>query len=115
MAGILNRVFKLRPGETRIVLVLGLLLLSNVLALEVAEVVSISGFLSQVDAPQILIVWFVDMLLIILTAGLQSLIVDRFKRVSLMCWMSFGIAIVYLFLRLLFVFNVSGWLNYSSP
>lgn len=113
MTGILNRVFKLRPGETGIVLVLGLLLLSNSLALEVAEVVSISGFLSQVDAPQILFVWFVDMVLIIMTAGLQSLVVDRFKRVSLMCWMSFALAMVYLVMRLMFVFNVPGWLNYS--
>ena len=63
MTGILNRVFKLRPGETGIVLVLGFLLLSNSLALEVAEVVSISGFLSQVDAPQILFVWLVDMVI----------------------------------------------------
>ena len=113
MTGILNRVFKLRPGETGIVLVLGFLLLSNSLALEVAEVVSISGFLSQVDAPQILFVWLVDMVLIILTAGLQSLVVDRFKRVSLMCWMSFGLAMVYLVLRLMFVLNVPAWFNYS--
>jgi ATP/ADP translocase len=111
--GTVSRIFKLRPGETRIVIVLGLLLLSNSLALEVAEVVSVSGFLSQVDVPHILIVWFVDMLLIILTAGLQSLIVDRYKRVDLMCWMSFAIAMVYVVLRMLFAFGVPAWFNYS--
>jgi AAA family ATP:ADP antiporter len=111
--GIVNRVFKLRPGEARTVVVLGLLLLSNSLALEIAEVVSVSGFLSQVEVPHILIVWFVDMLLIILTAGLQSLIVDRFKRVDLMCWMSFAIGMVYFVLQALFLVGVPGWFNYS--
>ena len=111
--GTMSRVFKLRPGEARIVIVLGLHLLSNSLALELAEVVSVSGFLSQVDVPHILIVWFVDMLLIILTAGLQSLIVDRYKRVDLMCWMSFAIAMVYVLLRMFFAFGVPAWFNYS--
>src|SRR5678816_3492288 len=53
------------------------------------------------------------MLLIIFTAGLQSLIVDRFQRVSLLRWMSIVIAFAYLGLRLLFVIGAPGWLNYS--
>ena len=88
-----GRFFRLRPGEYRLVSVMGLLLFTNSLALEISDVVAISGFLQNVGVPELLIVYIVDMLLIILTAGLQSLIVDRFQRVSLLRWMSIAIAV----------------------
>ena len=92
---------------------MGLLLFTNSLALEISDVVAISGFLENVGVPELLIVYIVDMLLIIFTAGLQSLVVDRFQRVSLMRWMCITIAFAYLGLRLLFVIGSPGWLNYS--
>jgi hypothetical protein len=113
MQAFLTRTFRLRQGELNLVLVLGLLLLGNSLALNVADVVAVSGFLDQVETPQILIVWLVDMLLIILATGLQSLIVDRFDRITLMRAMVFGFALAYIVLRLLFTFQAPGWLNYS--
>jgi len=108
-----NRVFRLRPGETGIVLVLGLMLLSNSAAVQVSGIVSVSNFLSEGGVNYFLIVWLVDFLLILLMAGLQSLIVDRFERVSLIRWMTFGFALVFVILRLMFIFRVPGWLNYS--
>jgi AAA family ATP:ADP antiporter len=113
MKDFLNRTFRLHPGETGIVLVLGLLLLGNSLALQVSAIVSISNFLSEGGVNNILIVWLVDYLLILLMAGLQSLIVDRFERVRLIRWMAFGFALVFTCLRLLFTFKAPGWLNYS--
>lgn len=109
----LYQLLGLRPGEAGLVLMLGALLLSNSLALAVSNVVSVSGFLSEVGVNEILIVWIVDMLLVILATGLQSLVVDRFERLTLLRWMSIGFALVYLALRLMFVLNVPGWLNYS--
>ena len=113
MSTLLNRFFRLRPGEYRLVIIMGLLLFANSLALEISDVVAISGFLENVGVPELLIVYIVDMLLIIFTAGLQSLIVDRFHRVNLLRWMSIAIAFAYLGLRLLFVIGSPGWLNYS--
>ena len=113
MLTFVGRVFRLRPGEYRIVIIMGLLLFTNSLALEISDVVAISGFLENVGVPELLIVYIVDMLLIIFTAGLQSLVVDRFQRVNLMRWMCIAIAFAYLGLRLLFVIGSPSWLNYS--
>jgi AAA family ATP:ADP antiporter len=108
-----RQLFRLRPGEAGTVFVLGLLLLSNSLAIGVANVVSVSGFLNQVDVPNILIVIGVDMLLLLLTIGLQSLIIDRFDRVRLLRGTIFIFALVYVFLRFLFSLRVPPWLGYS--
>jgi len=75
--------------------------------------VSTSGFLSQVSVPNILIVWIVDMSLILVSAGLQSLIVDRFHRIQLMRWMSIILGAAYVGLRVLFAVGAPAWLNYS--
>ena len=104
---------QLRPGELRLVLILGFLLFTNSLALDLSDVVAVSGFLSQVEVSNILIVWVVDMLLIALSSGLQTLVVDRFNRVRLIKAMLLIFAGLYLILRLMFAFNVPGSINYS--
>ena len=101
------------PGEAGVVLPLGLRLLSNSVALSVSDVVAVSGFLSQVDVPLILAVWLIDMVLVILATGFHSLVVDRFDRVTLARAMIIGFALSYVGLRLMFVFDAPGWLNYS--
>jgi AAA family ATP:ADP antiporter len=113
MNNLLSRTFRLRPGETGLVITLGLLLLSNSVAQQVSGIVAISGFLSEGGVNQILIVWVIDTLLIILMTGLQSLIVDRFDRITLMRGMTFGFTLVFTVLRLLFTLQSPGWLNYS--
>lgn len=113
MLNSVGRFFRLRPGEYRLVLVMGLLLFANSLALEISDVVAISGFLQNVGVPELLIVYIIDMILIILTAGLQSLVVDRFQRVTLLRWMTVVIAIAYVLLRALFIIGSPDWLNYS--
>jgi len=113
MSDVFNRIFRLRSGEAGIVVALGLLLLANSLAVEVSGVVAVSGFLGQVEVPNIIIVWAVDMVLIAVATGLQSLVVDRFERVSILKVMLFGFAIVYVILRLMFTVGVPEWLNYS--
>lgn len=109
----INQFFRLRPGEAGLVFVLGGLLLGNSAALGVANVVAVSGFLSQVSAYNILIVWAIDMALLILATGLQSLIIDRFDRIALVKWITFIFAVVYVILRLLFALGVPSWLNYT--
>lgn len=104
---------RVRRGEWRLLLVLGTLLFANSFALEISEVVSISGFLSEVDTYNVIIVWIVDMLLIMLTASLQSLIVDRYKRARLMTGMIFFIMLTYIGLRVLFYVGAPEWLSYS--
>ena len=47
MKGGLGKAFRLRPGETGLVLTMGFLLLSNSMAQQIAKIVSVSGFLSE--------------------------------------------------------------------
>jgi AAA family ATP:ADP antiporter len=113
MKAFLSRLFRLQPGENKLVFVLGFLLLSNSLARQISDVVAVSGFLSTVGANRILLVWLVDMGLTIALTGLQSLFVDRFNRRSLMKWMCFIYGILLLILRLMFAFHVPSGINYT--
>lgn len=113
MIGFLGRLFRLRSGEQNLALTMGFLLLSNALALNMADVVAISGFLDEVGTAQVLLVWTANMLLIALTTGVQSLVVDRFHRIRLMAIMTQLIFLAYLFLRLMFALGAPDWLIYS--
>lgn len=113
MVGRIKQLLSIRPGEAGLVFLLGILLMGNSAALAVSDVVSVSGFLSEVGINELLIVWLIDMVLVILATGVQSLLVDRFNRLSLLRWMSFGFALIYVVLRMMFVFRVSSWINYS--
>jgi AAA family ATP:ADP antiporter len=110
---VIKRLLNVLPGELGLVVTLGFLLFGNSFALEVSDIVSTSGFLSQVSVPNILIVWIIDMSLIIVSAGLQSLVVDRFHRIQLMRWMSIILCAAYIALRVLFALGAPGWLSYS--
>lgn len=80
----LKQRFPLRAGESRLAFSLGFILFANYAAMGITKVVSVSGFLAEVKDHYILLVWAVDMVLLILATGIQSLIVDRFERVKLM-------------------------------
>lgn len=102
--------FPLRAGESGLVLTLGFMLFANYAAMGITKVVSVSGFLSEVKDHYILLVWAVDMVLLILATGLQSLIVDRFDRVRLMA----GVLIVFGGLYAILPFSfLSSWIPAS--
>nr|MBN1230038.1 hypothetical protein [Anaerolineae bacterium] len=113
MTGFVNKLFRLRPGEAGLFFTLGILLLANSLARQTAGIVAISGFLDDGGVNQFLIVLAIDYLIVLLMGGLQSLIIDKFDRIKLVTGLSFGFALVFVVLRLLFTFRVPGWLNYA--
>lgn len=94
--------FKVRQSELGLVLVLGFILFSNYAAMGITKVISVSGFLSQVKEHYILLVWAVDMVLLILASGLQSLIIDRFNRIKLLTGVLLIFALLYAGLPILF-------------
>ena len=71
----------------------------------VTKVISVSGFLSQVKDQYILLVWAVDMILLILATGLQSLVIDRFDRVKLIMVVLLVFTGLYAILPLAFLFK----------
>jgi MFS family permease len=95
----------IRPGEPGLVLILGVVLFANYTAMGITKVVAVSGFLGQVKDHYILLVWAVDMVLLILATGLQSLIVDRFDRVKLIIAVLLVFAGLYALLPLAFIFK----------
>ncbi len=95
--------FPLRAGESGLVFGLGFILFANYAAMGITKVVAVSGFLSEVKDHYILLVWAVDMVLLILATGVQSLIVDRFDRIKLMTGVLVVFAALYAILPLAFV------------
>src|SRR5574341_592452 len=112
-SGFPSRVFRLQPGEGGIFLALGVLLFINAMAVEVSGVVAVSGFLSTVNVNLFLLVWAIDMLLLILAVGLQSLIVDRFDRVRIIGATVFLFALASVILRIMFTIGVADEVNYT--
>lgn len=100
-----NRWLPIRSGESGLVLALGLILFANYAAMGITKVVSVSGFLSEVKDHYILLVWAIDMVLLILATGVQSLIVDRFDRVKLIAGVLLIFAVLYGILPLAFRIN----------
>ena len=80
----LGRLFRLRPGETGLVLTLGFLLFANSVAQPLAEITAVANFLPEVGVNNILVVWIIDALLAFVITGGQSLIIDRFNRKRLL-------------------------------
>lgn len=103
----LRRLLRLQEGETGLVLTLGAILFINFAAMGIAKVVSVSGFLSEVSGHYILLVWAVDMVLLVFATAIQSLIIDKFKRVSLLGGLIIGIGVVYALLSA--TFSLTGF------
>lgn len=114
MIDFIKQIFRLRPGEARLVLALGLVLLISAAAGELSGIVSLSNFLEIGGVNGILWIWLADMLLLLLMTGLQSLFIDRFERLVILRWMTLLFAGVFALLRLLFVLQVPAWLTYGA-
>lgn len=105
--------FSLQSGETPLVFVLGFAIMANALAMQIAGIVSVSGFLNSGGVNSILIVLFVDYAFVLITGALQSLVIDKFTRKDLILWTSLVFALLFVILRLMFLFEAPDWLNYS--
>ncbi|OQA19968.1 MAG: hypothetical protein BWY63_01609 [Chloroflexi bacterium ADurb.Bin360] len=104
---------KVQPGERGLVFALGFILLASALAGEISGIVSVSNFLEASGANGILIVWIIDMAVMLVMTGLQSLFVDRFSRIAIMRTMTLGFVGAFVILRLLFTFGAPSSLTYG--
>jgi hypothetical protein len=108
-----KRFLDLRPGEPRLVFILGFLLLGNSLAMQVSGIVAVSGFLDSGGANGFLLIYLVDAVLLFLLSSLLSLVIDKFNRIKLMGWVTLAYALIFILLRIMFLFNLPDALNYS--
>ncbi len=99
----IKHLLRLQKGEIGLVFTLGGILFINFAAMGIVKVVSVSGFLSEVSGHYILLVWAVDMVLLLLSTAVQSLIIDKFKRISLLGGLIIVISALYALLSITFV------------
>ncbi|MBN1178298.1 MAG: hypothetical protein JXD18_03745 [Anaerolineae bacterium] len=107
-----SSLLNVKPGEWTLLLPLLLLLATNTLVLELSDVVATAGFLSNVGIPEILLVWVVDMIITLVSAGLYAMIVDRMSRVRLVSWFLLGLGGLYFGMQMLFLYSAPDWLTY---
>jgi len=103
------KILNIRPEESRALLLFSLVMFVNMLTLEGTFVVSTSGFLETIGVTQIPILWIIDMALILLGTTIMSVVIDRWPRKQFLSWIIIGLAIFYLFFRILFSFDVPQW------
>jgi hypothetical protein len=101
------------PEERGIFIILGLILFCNAFATQIASVAAVSGFIKSNGVEDIPALWMIDMGLILLVAGFQSFIIDRFDRSKLLKTMLLGFACIFFLLRISFYLEGSDWLNYG--
>ncbi|HSN74943.1 MAG TPA: Npt1/Npt2 family nucleotide transporter, partial [Anaerolineae bacterium] len=109
----LGHLFRLRPGETGLVLTLGFLLFANSVAQPLAEITAVANFLPEVGVNNILVVWIIDALLAFVITGGQSLIIDRFNRKRLLQALCAVLGVVFGLLWLMVLLGAPSWLNYG--
>lgn len=109
----LGQYLKVQPAERGIVLALGFILLASALAGEISGIVSVSNFLEVSGANGILIVWIIDMVIMLVMTGFQSLFVDRFTRLSIMRMMALAFVAAFVILRMLFTFGAPPAVAYG--
>ncbi|MBI3158025.1 MAG: hypothetical protein HYZ26_00310 [Chloroflexi bacterium] len=107
-------IFRLKGKEGALVAALGFALMINAMAMQISGIVGISGFLSGDNVNQILIVMAVDYGLIMLIGSLQSVIIDKFNRATLIQWITMIFAFSFIVLRFMFLIKAPSWLNYAA-
>lgn len=108
-----QKLFRLRDGELQKLIPLGLILLSNSLAIQNSYIASVSGFLSQVGINKFIAVSCISYFLLLIIMAIQSLVIDRFDRITLMRRTTIAFMGTFIFLRLLFWLQCPSWINYS--
>jgi ATP:ADP antiporter, AAA family len=107
MKAFLAKSFDVREGEFRIVLILSLLLLGNTVVRQMTGIVGISDLINTAGPTPTLIVNGINAVMIFITALLASLIIDRFHRVELLKWTTFGFAMVFVITNVVSLLNAS--------
>jgi hypothetical protein len=102
-----------RSSQANLTTLLGLILLGNAFAQKLSEIVSVSGFLSNVGVNQIVWVWMVDGLLMLVMTGLQSLVIDRHSRLKILQYLVLALATAFLLLQVLLLLRSPAWLSQS--
>lgn len=107
MKAFLSKVFDIREGEFGLVVVLSILLLGNTVARQMTGIAGIGDLIGAAGPTRTLLVNGINAILIFITAMLASLIVDRFHRVELLKWTTFGFAMIFVMTNVISLLHAS--------
>jgi hypothetical protein len=100
-------------GEWKWLAAFFVLIALNTAALEGADVVATSSYLERLGLAGIPLLWIADMLVILLSSVLYSLVADRFHRATLLRWLLMGFALALLLIRTLISYGLSDAVSYT--
>lgn len=113
MQKFLQQLWGLKPEELKAFLAMGCIILSNSVAQKIAEISAISGFVSDVGVDSFLILLIGSSAISIITTAIQSFLIDRFDRLTLLCNTALIMGAAFFVLRILLFLQAPSWLSYS--
>lgn len=100
-------------GEWGLLIAFFVLIALNTAALEGADVVATSSYLEQPGPDDIPLLWIADMVVILISSVLYSLVADRFPRLTLLRGLMAGFGVTMLLLRLLISYGLPATISHT--
>ena len=109
----LRQLLNVHKGEWRLLIAFFVLIALNTAALEGADVVATSSYLAQPGVDNIPLLWIADMVVILISSLLYSLVADRFPRLTLLRGLTVGFGVTMLLLRLLIAYGLPDTISHT--
>jgi AAA family ATP:ADP antiporter len=113
LQGRLQRLLNVHRGEWGLLFAFFVLIALNTAALEGADVVATSNYLERPGPDTIPLLWIADMVVILLSSALYSLVADRFPRLTLLRGLMVGFGVTMLLLRLLISYGLPDAISHT--
>jgi AAA family ATP:ADP antiporter len=113
LQGRLQQVLNVHRGEWGLLAAFFVLIALNTAALEGADVVATSSYLERPGPATIPPLWIADMVVILISSLLYSLVADRFPRLTLLRGLMVGFGVTMLLLRLLISYGLPDVISHT--
>ena len=108
-----RQLLNVHRGEWGLLIAFFVLIALNTAALEGADVVATSSYLEQPGPDNIPLLWIADMVVILISSLLYSLVADRFPRLTLLRGLMAGFGVTMLLLRLLIAYGLPDTISHT--
>jgi len=109
----LQQLLNVHKGEWGLLIAFFVLIALNTAALEGADVVATSSYMERPGPDNIPLLWIADMVVILISSLLYSLVADRFPRLTLLRGLMVGFGVTMLLLRLLISYGLPDTISHT--
>ena len=113
MGSRLQQVLNVHKGEWGLLIAFFVLIALNTVALEGADVVATSSYMERPGPDNIPLLWIADMVVILVSSLLYSLVADRFPRLTLLRGLMVSFGVTLLLLRLLISYGLPDTISHT--